>query len=236
MKKLISIALVLIMVFAVSAISFGAAPSPDADKYYTINVDSEGNGTGHVDRNKIKIDSTGEYFTLTADPDKDGGYFTKWILDGDYEIISGDLYSPVLVIRPKSDLKATASYSVDAENLTMFVSTKGDGTATATPNTVKKGSDATVTLTAVDGKDTFYQWVLNCEYEIVSGSLTSRTLVIKPKTDVHVVAMFGQNTQPTEKKTDSNTSPKTGDASMMIIAMIMLAMGLGVFAVKKIKE
>lgn len=126
------------------------------------------------------------------------------------------------------------------EWLYMTVSVIGDGTATVSTPKVLKGSGDTVTFLAVDGKDHFVDWTLECEYDIVEGSLTSRKLVIRPYTDVHGIAKFVGSTpdevKPTEKPNDSKTSPKTGDPLWIILGLAVLALGTGVFAVKKIKE
>lgn len=234
MKKLISLALVLVMMLAVACVSFAAQESPEPDNYYSVEVGQEGQGTASADKIKVNPDGT---VTLTAT--ENGGYFTKWIITGDYLPVEGDEYSPVFTIKPAKNVTAIASFSVEKDFLTISQGEViGDGTITIDPTKIAKGTDGTVTLTAVDGKDTFARWILACEYEIVEGSLTSRTLVIKPLTDVHVTAEFTANGEPATEpaKTDSNTSPKTGDPTFMIITMIMLAMALGTVAVKKIKE
>lgn len=242
MKKLISVALVLVMLFAVTAASASALDSPGGKKYHSITTSAEGQGTASSDKNKVdKEPATPEdgYVTLTAV--EDGGYFTKWVMDGTYNIITGDEYSDVFVIEPTSDIHAIANFSVDKDNLTAFVSVEGDGTASSDPTTVAKGSDGTFTLKAVDGKDKFTAWTISGEYEIVSGDLNSRELVIRPLTDIYAVAKFvGEGSTepvtPTENPNKDNTSPKTGDPTMMFVVLALAAMGLGVFAVKKIKE
>ena len=266
MKKVISVALALLLVFALTA-SFAAKDSPEGKEYYNITVSWEPEdgslGTAETDKNKVAKDATGDdaIVTLTALEDGDG-YFTLWIIEGDYEIVEGDESSTVLKIRPKSDIHAIASYSVDEDFLTIFVTTRGDGTASADPTKVQKGSNNTVTLTAVDGLDTFVIWELNCKYDIVSGSLTDRTLVIRPYTDIHAVAVFESSgtvstpdSEPTESTSSnpgstpepspgepsgpsngSGTSPKTGDPLFIVIGLAVLALGAGTLAVKKIKE
>lgn len=239
MKKFVSIALVLVMMLALT-ISAAADASPTASAYYNIVAKAEGKGTASTDKNMVDTKATGEdsYVTLTAV--EKGGFFTKWIMDGSYNKITGDEYSDVFVIQPTSDVVATAHFSEEEDWLNVTTSVIGDGTASADPVKVKKGSGDTVTLTAVDGKDTFVDWTLECEYEIVSGDMKSRTLVIRPLTDVHAIAKFvgegaTEAVTPTTKPNESGTSPKTGDPTMMIIALVMLALGLGVFTVKKIK-
>ena len=236
MRKLISIALVLVMVFSVAAISCSALVSPKADNYYSVSTESEGKGTATADKNKVDKDGD-EIITLTAT--ENGGYFTKWIMTGDYEIIEGDEYSPVFVIKAKADVTAVASFSILKDELSIIIDVLGDGSVDADHATVKKNSDGTVTLVAVEKTKKFVEWILACEYEIIEGSLTTKTLTIKPLTDIHVTAVFGEENVPAssgDNAGDSSTSPKTGDASMMIIAMIMMAMFVGGFAVKKIKE
>lgn len=114
----------------------------------------------------------------------------------------------------------------------------GTGEAGADPIKVVVNSDGTSTLTAVEveGGGAFVRWELVGEYEIVEGSLTSKVLVIKPLSDVKASAVFKDAGKDTGKKNDSSTSPKTGDMSMIIVTVMLLAAGAAVFAVKKIKE
>ena len=241
MKKVISIALVALMIFAVATASFYAAESPKPEGKYKITVSTEGSGT--ATSSTISV-AEGGTFTLTAT--EGDGYFTKWIMTGKYTVVSGDEYSPEFTIKPTTDITAIASFSVEKDYLTIIVDNSGDGSVSANPTKVKKGSGDTVTLTATEKNAPFTGWNLACEYEIVEGSLTSKTLVIKPLTDVHVTAYFGKAVPSDSDKGTSDgtnsgknsgsTSPATGDFSVMMIALVLMAMGLGVFAVKKIKE
>lgn len=234
MKKFISVALVLMLVVALATASFSADASPSTEGKYKVTATSEGDGTGSSD--KASVDAKGNV-TLTAT--ENGGFFTKWIIDGKYDKVSGDEYSPVFVITPLTDINAIASFSVDKDYLTMSSDVQGNGTISINPEKVLKGSGDTVTLTATDGTDPFSQWVLACEYDIVEGTLTSKTLVIRPYTDVKVTAVFGENAPapgPGPDGDGDSTSPKTGDNTVTVVMMILMAMAAGAFAVKKIKE
>ena len=241
MKKIISVALVLVMLFAVT-VSVSALTSPQADEdIYSIIVDSEGNGSGTTNKNKVDITDPDEdgIITLTADPD--GDYFTLWIIDGDYDIVEGSVNDPVMKIKPKSDIHATASFRHDKDYLTIIVKTIGDGTASTSTEKVPldQAGIASVTLTAVDGKDTFVDWTLECKYDVVEGDSKTRVLVIKPYTDIIATAKFvgspGTDVVPGNKDTNK-TSPKTGDPLFVVIGLFVLAIGSAAFAVKKIKE
>ena len=238
MRKLISLALAIVMVLSFAVIAVSAEISPD--KYYEVVVGSEGNGTASTDKSQVLANDDTDYATLTATAN--GGYFTKWIVTGSYTAISGDEYSDVFVIRPTSHVTAIASFSKEADVLTMSGDTLGNGKISINPLTVVKNSGATVTLTATpDPGESFITWTLACEYDIVSGSLTTETLVIKPYTDVKVTGVFTKNGQKPDdyKPSDSassDTSPKTGDPTLAIIAIILMATLAGAFAVKKIKE
>ena len=232
MKKVISIALVAMMIFALATASFYAADSPKPEGKYKVTVSTEGSGTAASSTISVAEDGT---VTLTAT--EGDGYFTKWIMTGKYTVVSGDEYSPEFTIKPTSDITAIASFSVEKDYLTIFVDNSGDGSVSANPTKVKKGSGDTVTLTATEKDAPFTGWTLACEYEIVEGSLTSKTLVIKPLTDVHATAYFGKDVPANNSGTNGgSTSPQTGDYTVAMIALILMAMGLGAFAVKKIKE
>ena len=117
------------------------------------------------------------------------------------------------------------------------------GTASGDKDKVKisdPDEDGNVTLTAVKkGDGSFEKWIIDGDYDIVSGSLTDSVIVIKPKSDIKAVAQFAGATpdqKPTEKPNDSQTSPKTGDPMLIILGLAILALGAGACAVKKIKE
>lgn len=239
MKRIISLALVLLMVFTVSAVSFSALDSPKGKDYYNIETESKGGGEADSDKSKVNKESTGDDGDVTLTATENSGYFTRWDITGKYDIISGDLTSPILVIRPHSDIDAVAYFRVDKDNYTINVDVIGDGKANAEPVKVGINSDGTVTLTATDGNDKFATWILDGLYEIVEGSLTSRTLVIKPLSDVDAVAKFtsdGKDDGSGTGTTDKSTSPKTGDPTPYAVALIVLAAFGAMFAVKKIKE
>lgn len=235
MKKFISVALVLMLVVALATATFSALPSPAPGQQYSVSTSVEGNGSASSDKSSVAVSDPDGNVTLTAVDN--GGFFTKWIMDGHYEEVSGTEYDPIFVIKPLSDVKAIASFSIEKDYLTIINNTEGEGTMTADPQKVLKGSGDTVTLTAIEGAEPFTKWELACQYDIISGSLTEKTLVIKPYTDVYATAYFGSSVTPTPTPDDGgNTSPKTGDNTVMVVAIVLMAMALGLFAVKKIKE
>ena len=115
MKRIISVALALVMIFALAA-TFAAKDSPSGDEYYLITVTyepSDGSlGTAKGDKDKVKVGSEGDDSTVTLTAEKkNNGEFTGWTIDGKYEIVSGSLTSETLVIRPLSDIKAVAKFT-----------------------------------------------------------------------------------------------------------------------------
>ena len=107
---------------------------------------------------------------------------------------------------------------------------------------VTENEDGTVTLTAEEkGNGKFSHWEIEGDYDIVEGSLTSKTIVIRPKSDIHAVAVFEEDgkkatADTTVKPNNSNTSPKTGDPMFIVFGLAVLVLGAGALAVKKIKE
>lgn len=169
MKKFLSIALAIVMIFALSAVAFAdetptqyVSPVPEENlKIEVFWVPSDGSlGDAEADKYQVKKNND-ETVTITANP-KNKGEFIKWEIEGEYDLVEGSLTTPVMIIKPKTDIKATA-----------YFKTPG-GTE---PTTVK----------------------------------------------------------PTEKPSNP-VSPKTGDPLFLIIALAALALGTGIFAVKKIKE
>lgn len=235
MKRFAAITLALILMFTV-AISVAAQESPSGKQFYKIDVSSEGSGTATSSTNKVEKD-TGDTVTLTADPNQ--GFFTRWIIDGDYELLDGySIEDPVIVIRPSSDIKAIASFSIEKDYLNMFAEadTPGQDTAEVDIPRVLKGSETEVTFTATEVDSEFIEWEFFCEYKIVSGDLKSKVVTIIPYTDVHGIAHFKQGTKPSPKPDDSETAPKTGDPLPYAIPVMALAFGAAVVATKKLKK
>ena len=117
MKKLISIALALVMIFALTAtVAAETNPSPTPKDHYIIIVEydpSDGSlGTADSDKKTVEVDAVGEdgEVKLTA-VEKANGEFIDWTIDGKYEIVSGTLTDPVLVIKPLSDIHALAKFT-----------------------------------------------------------------------------------------------------------------------------
>ena len=234
MRKFLALMLALVIAASlVVTVSAATYESPTPKQYYNVTTSTEGSGTVSADPNKVEQGS-GDTTTLKAV--NGDGFFTLWIIQGSYEIISGTLESPDLVIRPLSDVNVTACFTVDPDYYTITTEAVGAGSAAANPGRVRKGSRGTSTLTATEEGGTFVKWELQCDYEIVEGSLTSKVLVIRPLTDVHAIAYFKEANKDAGKKDEGSTSPKTGDISMIFIAVMLLAAGAAVFAVKKIRE
>ena len=235
MKRFAALTLAFILMFTF-AVSVAAQDSPVGKQYYSIEVSAEGSGSASSSTNKVEVDSD-DTVTLTADPDQ--GYFTRWIIDGDYELVEGyTLEDPVIVIRPRSDINATASFSVDPNYLSMFVEvdTPGNGTAYVDLPKVQKGTETVVTFTAEEDGDEFIEWEFFCEYKIVSGDLKSKVIKIIPYTDIHAVAHFKNGQQQPSNPDDSEESPKTGDPLPYALPVMALAFGAAVVAAKKLKK
>ena len=118
-------------------------------------------------------------------------------------------------------------YSMTAEAV-------GDGEASVTPAKIQIGSDGTATFTATEKGGKFIKWELIGDYEIVSGSLTDKVVVIKPSSDVKGIAYFEGAAKAASTDTGT-TAPKTGDMTLVIAGFMLLALGASVFAFKKIK-
>lgn len=118
MKRFISVALALVMIFALAA-TVAAKDSPVGRDYYAIEVGydpADGSlGTAGGDKSNVRVDAVDEDGTvkLTA-INKDNGEFIGWEISGEYEIVSGSLNDLVIVVRPLSDIKAIAKFKSSA--------------------------------------------------------------------------------------------------------------------------
>lgn len=111
MKLKVLIATIM-LVLAFSSVSVLAADSPVGSELNNVklngqSVGKKGSSTLKVNGGTVKVSNgaieVGKKLTLVATAN-DGNTFSKWVIDGEYEIVSGDLESGKLVIIPKSDV------------------------------------------------------------------------------------------------------------------------------------
>ena len=111
MKKFLSLLLAAIVLTAVLSVSVSAADyKRPADRDYniiTIIVDGDKGGTATSDPVTVP---KGETSKITAKPDP-GYEFSGWVIEGEYEIVEGDLNSAVIVIRPLTDVTVRAKFT-----------------------------------------------------------------------------------------------------------------------------
>ena len=96
--------------------------------------------------------------------------------------------------------------------------------------------DGRVKIVAVPvGKNKFTEWtVIGNPYDIVEGDKTTAEIVIKPGTDLVVIANFGSSAPG--KTDEGETSPQTQDnafAGMAALAVVVLVAAAGVVVAKK---
>lgn len=233
MKRFAALTLVLVLIFALT-VSVGAKDSPTGKQYYSINTRVEGDGIIASDPIKVEKGTDGKV-TLTATDGK--GFFTRWIITGDYDIVDGSIEDPVFTIIPKSDLDVIGNFSEDEEYLHMYAYSDDEtlGEAYVDIPVVKKGSDTVVTFTAVETNGTFIEWTFECDFKLVSGDTKSKEVKIIPYTDVTGIAYFKTAPAP-DKRDDSESAPKTGDPLPYVAAVMLLALGAAVVSVKKLKK
>ena len=90
-----------------------------------------------------------------------------------------------------------------------------------------------------DEGENFTGWnIIGKDYLIVSGTLNSTEIVILAKSDVKLIANFTSLTDADKpsgdaSKDESEDSPQTGDSTMVVIPLILLAAAATVVAFKK---
>lgn len=105
MKKILAV-LFAVLLISVSSVAALAAPSPTAPVIYNVTVEAQQGGSAH---SSVETVQQGDQVILTATVD-DGYIFTTWNISGEYEIIEGSLSSERIVVRPDSDIHATAGF------------------------------------------------------------------------------------------------------------------------------
>lgn len=99
---------------------------------------------------------------------------------------------------------------------------------------IVKNNDGTVTITAIEKGAKFLRWeVKSGKCEIVSGSFSSKKIVIRPLSDVVIKQIF--KVKGSGKPGDgSSTSPQTGNIAISLLGLTMLA-SLGAAALSRKK-
>lgn len=92
----------------------------------------------------------------------------------------------------------------------------------------------TITLTVnPEYADYFLEWVISGEYEIVAGSLTSKTLVIRLLSDLIIQQKINCDIKTPGGTNTSPVSPDTGANAVPALVVIMSLSALTAFAAKK---
>lgn len=184
---------------------------------------------GSTSSEEIDYIDNGKTIKLTASVDSNKK-FVRWEISGKYEIVSGSLDSATLVIKPLGDVvinKVATSSSKDEYTVTV---NRGSGDKEIQYNVVKNGDTYTLTASTPDKGYKFARWSITGDYEIVSGSLTSEKLVIKPLGDVTVKEVFEKISKGGTNNSDK--SPKTGDAIPSVLLAVFMT-SLAACAVSK---
>ncbi len=245
MKKLIAFLTALLLVFSL-AVTVSAAGSPQDKKEYKITHTTNLDG---AESTASKV-TEGETLKLTAKNDIQGYSFVKWNIKGNYSIVSGTLNSAELVILPLSDITVTEVYEEiipedqePGEDEVKVTYTYNIDFLDSTFEIVKKGEE--LELIAPENVEgyAFLKWQIIGDYEIVSGSLTSADLVIRPLGNIEVKTIFekiddiedgdvpeedhedgddGKKPQKGEVN-DSDTSPQTGNSIVLVLLSTFVA-------------
>ncbi len=140
MKKIFAVLIAaLIVVFA--AVPAFASPSPTKSSgKYKVTMHNQNGGSGSYTE---QWDKDGEHVTLKAHPNN-GFTFTKWVIDGDYEIVKGKLTDDEIVLKLKSDIDVTPQFKKEG----------GSGSAVSpsqntSPESPKTGDSTPLVITLI---------------------------------------------------------------------------------------
>lgn len=111
--------------------------------------------------------------------------------------------------------------------------TSNKGGSSSSNYKMTKNNDGTITLTAVKGKYDFQRWEISGRYEIVSGSLKSGKIVIRPLSDLKVKQIFNIKGNGTKPNDGSGKSPKTGENGVTALGLTLVLALAGVAISKK---
>lgn len=88
-------------------------------------------------------------------------------------------------------------------------------------------------LEATDDEKDFEGWEITGDYEIVSGTLTSKELVILPKSDLVVEAKYKDVVVEDKEENDSDKAPQTGNGALMLTVVLTAGAFVTMVATKK---
>lgn len=244
MKKLIALLTALILTFSLTTIAYGAG-SPQGKKEYLVTVYNNINPSPDAGDTVEE----GEQYSASAE-DKAGYDFVGWSITGKYEIVSGSLTSKDITLIPKSDLTLTAFYTLRVDKkddeLKVEYTHNIEGLEDGNYEIIKKGEKVEISASDKIPGYAFVKWEIIGDYQIISGSLDSKDLVILPLGNIIVKQIFEQvsedqdDKEPEEDKesdkkppkgetNDSDKSPETG----MMLPVFGLVAALGTAVVSK---
>ena len=182
MKKLIALLISIVLILSIGIPAFAeSVNSPEAPVNYAVTCYGVQGAKDGSTSSVLK----GSQVTVTADKTK--GLFDKWSISGNYTVVSGNLNSETITIKPDSDVTITANFKINPEVSYKITCFGVDGVKNGGIITVNDGSYFTVTPNESIG--TFDRWgVSGGDYDIVSGSLNEKTLTIMPKGNLVVCA------------------------------------------------
>ncbi len=120
-------------------------------------------------------------------------------------------------------------YDVDVESFS---------TGSATVGSYKVDGDTIILTAAKDSKHTFTGWVISgkegVDYVIVSGSLDSKELVIRPLADLKIEESYDvKGSAGYGQSNDSDKAPQTGNNTLMVVTLLTGAAFVAMVSTRK---
>lgn len=101
-------------------------------------------------------------------------------------------------------------------------------------DTIKVKDGDTVELKVRDDEKEFERWDITGEYDIISGTLTSDTIVILPKSDLVVTEIYKDAVVEDDKdENESDKAPQTGNGALMVTVLLTAGAFVAMVATKK---
>lgn len=189
MKKLVSLLTALALLLSLTMIAHGAGSPVDKKKfgvYVTGNIGAWAAVTHSVNE--------GDTYDLSVENERNGYVFVGWVIEGDYDVVSGDINSSKLTILPKSDIVAKAMYTTKVElkenEIKVEYTHNVEGLEDGNYEIVKKGENLELSASENMPGYTFLKWEIVGPYEVVSGSLNGTDLTIIPLGNVIIKQVF----------------------------------------------
>ena len=150
MKKLFAILVAAMIVVFATVPAFAVVSPSKSSGQFKVTMHNQNGGSGSYTEER---DKDGQHVTIKAHP-KNGYTFSKWVIDGDYELVKGSLTDEEIYLLLKSDIDVTPLFAGKGGTISVSQNTSPESpkTGDSTPLVITLISLSVLALGAVGVK------------------------------------------------------------------------------------